>query len=74
MFWWLWRFFWWPRYTYGIVVGKSHASADEAMDNALIQAQRSGGEVVGIAASALCCGAEEGRPSPEWDVYLLTRK
>ena len=75
MFWWLWRFvFWWPRYTYNIVVGTSHASAEEAERSALINAQRAGGEIVGIAASAMCCGGEEGGPGAEWDVYLLLRK
>jgi hypothetical protein len=75
MFWWLWRFlFWWPRYIYNIVVGTSHSSAEEAERSALINAQRAGGEIVGIAASAICFGGENCGPGAEWDVYLLLRQ
>jgi len=74
MFWWLWRLLWWPRWKYEIAVGTSHASADEAKQNALIQAGKLGGEIVGIAASAMCCAGEEGGTGAEWDVYLLLRK
>ena len=75
MFWWLRKLFWWPRYTYEIAVGKSHASAEEAEKNALIQAGRIGGEIVGIAASAMCCAKDEqAAGGAEWDVYLLVRK
>ncbi len=74
MFWWLRRIFWWPRYNYNIVVGTSHASAEEAEKNALIQAQRAGGDIIGIAASAMCCGGENGGAGAEWDCYLLLRK
>lgn len=83
MFWWLWKLLWWPRWKYDIAVGTSHASAEEAEKNALIQAGKLGGEVIGIAASAMCCsgqnapsdgGAPAGAGSAEWDVYLLLRK
>jgi hypothetical protein len=75
MLWWLWRtIFWWPGFTYDIVVGTSHASAEEAERSALINAQRAGGEIVGIAASAMCCAGEQGAAGAEWDVYLLLRK
>jgi hypothetical protein len=74
MFWWLRKLFWWPRYTYDIAVGRSNASAEEAERNALIQAGRAGGEIIGIAASAMCCGGENGGAGAEWDVYLLLRK
>jgi hypothetical protein len=74
MFWWLLRvLFWWPRFTFNIVVGTSHTSAEEAERSALINARDAGGEIVGIAASAMCCGGEEGSPGAEWDVYLLLR-
>jgi hypothetical protein len=72
----LWRLFRWlfwrPRYTYQIVVGKSHASADEAAKNAELQINNSGGEAIGIAADGMCCQAEKG--GVEWDVYVLVRK
>jgi hypothetical protein len=80
MLWWLWQWvFWWPRYSYQIVVGRSFVSAEEAERNALVQAQGTGWEIIGIAASAMCCAAiEHGGPPPgqrpEWDVYLLLRK
>lgn len=67
--------FWRPRYSYSVIVGKSHASADEAAKNAELQVQNSGGEAVGIAASAMCCAKEEGAvDGAEWDVYVLVRK
>jgi hypothetical protein len=74
MFWFLRKLFWWPRWTYDIVVGSSHASAEEAERNALIQAGKAGGEIVGIAASAMCCSGEASAQGAEWDVYLLIRK
>jgi hypothetical protein len=75
MFWWIRKLFWWPRYTYDIVVGSSHASAEEAERNALIQAGRAGGEIIGIAADAMCCSKDDsGGGGAEWDVYLLIRK
>lgn len=75
MFWWLWRLLWWPRWTYSIAVGTSHASAEEAKANALIQAGKIGGEIIGIAADAMCCSKDDSMGgSAEWDVYLLIRK
>jgi hypothetical protein len=76
MLWKLLRFlFWRPRYVYSVVVGKSHASADEAAKSAELQVQNSGGEAVGIAASAMCCAkGEQGAGTAEWDVYVLIRK
>jgi hypothetical protein len=75
----LWRFFSWlfwrPRFRYEIVVGTSHASAEEAASSAQLKANAAGGEVIGIAADAMCCAAEEvgGPPTDEWDVYLAIR-
>ncbi len=76
MLWRLFRFlFWRPRYSYSVVVGKSHASADEAAKSAELQTQNSGGEAIGIAASAMCCSKEEqAAGGAEWDVYILIRK
>jgi hypothetical protein len=72
MFWWLRKLFWWPRYTYQIAVGSSHASAEEAKQNALIQAGKIGGTIMDITASAMCCSGEQGSGA-EWDVYILVR-
>jgi hypothetical protein len=80
----LWRFFrwlrftpWQPRYRYQILVGTSHASADEAATNAQLRANAAQGEVLDIAADALCCGEGEvgadGTGSAEWNVYVLVR-
>jgi hypothetical protein len=58
------------------MVGKSHASADEAAKNAELQVNNSGGEAIGIAAGEMCCtnGPESGPGGAEWDVYVLIRK
>ncbi len=76
----LWRFFrwlWQPRYRYQILVGTSHASAEEAAANAQLRANAAQGEVLDIAADALCCGEGEvgagGTGSAEWNVYVLVR-
>jgi hypothetical protein len=89
MFWFFFRWlFWRPRYRYEIVVGTSHASAEEASRSAQLKTNASGGEAISIAADALCCadkagkagGSEGGAASPgpasqrvEWDVYVLVR-
>lgn len=73
MFWFLRKLFWWPRWTYSIAVGTSHASAEEAKANALIQAGKIGGEIIGIAAADMCCQNEAVTGGCEWDVYLIVR-
>jgi hypothetical protein len=90
MLWWFWRWvFWRPQFSYQIVVGTSHASADEAAKNAELKTNNSGGEAIGIAADAMCCtgrtaglGDESAvgpgvitgaRPGIEWNVYVLIR-
>lgn len=78
MLWWLFRWvFWYPRYRTQIFLGTSHASADDAMSSALVKAKASGGEIIAIAADAMCCGFNlddpQGKGGAEWDVYLLVR-
>lgn len=74
MFWWLRKLFWWPRWTYLVVIGTSHASAEEAKADAFLKAQAAGGEMIAIAADAMCCGGEEGGAGAEWDFFILLRK
>ncbi len=44
------------KHKYEIVVGKSYATAEAAAKSAQLKANASGGEVIGIAADAMCCG------------------
>ena len=75
MLWFFFRWlFWRPRYRYEIVATQSFASADDAAAGAKIKANAAAGEVIGIAADALCCTGEKlGTVQTEWDVYLLIR-
>jgi len=64
---------------YGIILGKSHASADEALANAVLQVNAAGAkQVVGIAAAlgVACCDFPElnWTPGVEWNVYILIKK
>ena len=73
----LWRFirfiFWRP--SYDVALGTSFISAEEALASAKVKATAMGGDVIGIAADALCCCGTDGTPpSKEYDVYLLVRK
>jgi hypothetical protein len=61
MLWFFFRWlFWRPRFSYEIVVGTSHASAEEAARSAQLKTNAAGGEAIGIAADALCCADSVG--------------
>ena len=51
--------------TYEIVVGSSFASAEEAAKSAQIKVNASTGEVIGIAADAMCCCGQGVPKGPE---------
>jgi hypothetical protein len=75
MFWWFRKLFWWPQWKYEMVVGTSFASAEEAMRNAMLAAQKAGGDPISIAADAMCCSDPDGGQSrAEWNVYILLRR
>lgn len=67
---WLWWLIWRPKYE--IVSAQSFTSAENAARSAQIKTNAAGGEAIGIAADAICCGGEEGN-HVEWDVYVLIK-
>lgn len=67
---WLWWLIWKP--SYEIVSSQSFASAEEAAKSAQIQTNSAGGEAIGIAADAICCGGEQ-KNRVEWNVYVLIK-
>ncbi len=76
MWWWALTRWWWhvwrPRWTYTILSTQSFASAEEAVAAMNLRLAAVGGEIIGIAASAMCCGGEQAGGA-EWNVYALRR-